>query len=102
MNSVPLIQPPRPSSVREMLNEVIPLFDVVVVAGPPASFILVPWLLFVLVLVGPFLLLVTLAAVALVALLLVALIAGILATPYLLVRHLRATPNAPRGAIVSR
>jgi hypothetical protein len=40
-------------------------------------------------LVGPFLLLVTLAAIAFLAVLLAALIGAILAMPYLLVRHLR-------------
>ena len=87
MNSIQLIKPPSP--VRDMINEVIPLIDVVVVSGPPAVFILGPWLLFVLMLVGPFLLLVTLAAIAFLAVLLAALIAAILAMPYLLVRRLR-------------
>ena len=59
MNSIPPLRAPPP--VRDMLTEVIPLIDVVVVSGPPAIFILGPWLLVVLMLIGPFLL-VTLAA----------------------------------------
>ncbi len=93
MNSIQLTKAPPP--VRDMLNELLPLLDVVVVAGPPASFILVPWLLLVLVLVGPFLLLLTMAAIALVVVLVVALIVAILATPYLLVRRLRGRQAAP-------
>jgi len=93
MNSIQLTDPP--SSVRDMLKEVIPLFDVVVVAGPPASFILVPWLFLVLALLGPFLLLLTLAAIAVLVVLLVALTAAILATPYLLLRHLRGRQAKP-------
>src|SRR5690349_19952549 len=87
MNSIQLIKPPSP--VHDMLNEVIPLIDVVVVSGRPAVFILGPGLLFVLVLVGPLLLLVTLASIAFLAVLLAAMMAEILAMPYLLVRRLR-------------
>ena len=93
MNSIQLTK--APPAVRDMLNELLPLLDVVVVAGPPASFILVPWLLLVLVLVGPFLLLLTMAAITLLAVLLIGLIAAILATPYLLVRRLRGRQAAP-------
>ena len=85
MNSIHLTK--APPSVRDTLNELLQLLDVVVVAGPPASFILVPWLLLVLVLVGPFLLLLTMAAITLLVVLLVGLIAAVLATPYLLVRR---------------
>ena len=93
MNSIQLTKAPPP--VRDMLNELSPLLDVVVVAGPPASFILVPWLLLVLVLTGPFLLLLTMAAITLLAVLLIGLIAANLATPYLLVRRLRGRRAAP-------
>jgi hypothetical protein len=67
--------------------EIEPLIGVVPVAGPPAILLAVPWLLFVLVLAGPFALLFTIVIVLLVAALLVA---AITAGPYLLVRHLRA------------
>ena len=102
MNSIQLTDPP--SSVRDMLKEVIPLFDVVVVAGPPASFILVPWLFLVLALLGPFLLLLTLAAIAVLVVLLVVLTAAILATPYLLLRRLRRRQamHAPTPLLVPR
>ena len=80
---------PRRFTVRETLEEIVPLIDVVVVAGPPAIFLVGPYLLFVLMLIGPFLLLVTFAVIAIGATVLVALTGAILATPYLLVRHLR-------------
>jgi hypothetical protein len=86
MNTAQLI---KRSTVRERLDEIAPLIDFVPVAGPPIIFLAVPWLLFVLMLAGPFLLLVTLVAVALGAVALVALTGAILATPYLLVRRLR-------------
>jgi hypothetical protein len=74
-------------TVGAMFRDISPLIGAVPVAGPPAVLIAVPWLLFVLVLVGPFALLFTLVIVLLVAALLVVAVAAI---PYLLVRHLRA------------
>jgi hypothetical protein len=106
MNTAELITPPSPPSagqvrrttrdarpphsesptVREMVNELLPLIDVVAVSGPPVIFVLGPWALLVLVLIGPFLLLISLALAAVV---LVVATAAILAPPYLLVRHIR-------------
>jgi hypothetical protein len=77
----------------ETLAEIIPLIGAIPGAGPPVLFLAGPWLLFVLMLSGPFALLITLVVVVLVAAtVLVALIAAILAilaAPYLLVRRLR-------------
>jgi hypothetical protein len=72
--------------LEERLEEIVPLVCFVPVAGPPAIFLVGPWVLFALMLTGPFLLLVTfvLAGVAVVAI-----AAPILAPPYLLVRCLR-------------
>jgi hypothetical protein len=75
-----------PPTAGALLDEVLPLIGVVVMAGPPAVFVVVPWLLFALMLVGPFLILVTFA---LAAVTFFALTAAILSPPYLLVRHLR-------------
>jgi hypothetical protein len=74
--------PPR----EERLGEIVPLVTVVPVAGPPVIFLVVPWVLFALMLTGPFLLLVTFV---LAGVILVALTAAVLGPPYLLVRHLR-------------
>jgi hypothetical protein len=73
----------------EMLAEIIPLVGVVVVAGPPVVLLAGPLVLFALLLVGPFVLVLTLVALLIGSTILVALIGAILASPYLLVRHLR-------------
>src|SRR5918995_1611689 len=70
---------------RDMLAEITALIDFVPFYGPPAVFLLGPWLLLVLVLAGPFAVLLTLVATALAA------IVAILAAPYLLVRRLHRT-----------
>jgi hypothetical protein len=75
-----------PPSIGERLDEILPLIDVIPEAGPPVIFILGPWLVFVLMLIGPFLLLFTLA---LAAVIFVAIAVAILTPPYLFVRHVR-------------
>ncbi|HEY1713509.1 MAG TPA: hypothetical protein VGG07_11440 [Solirubrobacteraceae bacterium] len=99
------VAPPTPSRVdlappplRERLDEVVTLLDVVPVAGPPVIFVLGPWAVFIMFLIGPFLLLATLA---LVAFILVAVSAAALAPAYLLVRHRRRhrTASATRQHI---
>jgi hypothetical protein len=68
MNDTSPINPSSPfPPFRQRLGEIVPLVGFVPVAGPPAIFILAPWLALVLMLAGPFLLLVTLAAIALCA-----------------------------------
>jgi hypothetical protein len=70
--------------------------------GPAISFVLGPWLLLVLVLIGPFALLLTvLVAMALAAGLLAA-VAAVLASPYLLIRHLHAHVTAHATPRTSR
>ncbi|MGZ4184771.1 MAG: hypothetical protein ACXVFA_05945 [Solirubrobacteraceae bacterium] len=89
MNAIhPITTPPAFPPFRQRLGEIVPLVGFVPVAGPPAIFIVGPWLLLVLMLAGPFLLLVTLAAIALCLAVLVSFIGAILATPYLLARRL--------------
>jgi hypothetical protein len=78
----------------EMLAEIIPLICAVPgAAPPPVIFLAGPWLLFALMLSGPFAFLVTLVVVMLVAatvlVALTAAILAILASPYLLVRRHR-------------
>jgi hypothetical protein len=77
-------------TVREMLAEIAPLIGVIPVAGPPVILFVGPWLLFALLLAGPFALLVTIVIFLLAVRLLIVALAAIAASPYLLVRHLRA------------
>ena len=68
--------------------------------GPPVTFLLGPWLLLVLLLVPPFALLFVIALVLAVAAVAVVALGAVLASPYLLVRHLRAdrTPRTTSAA----
>jgi hypothetical protein len=78
-----------PRTAGDLLSEVLPVIDTVFVAGPP---VLVAWagtVLLALMLAGPFALLVTLVVALAAAAALVTLAGAILATPYLLIRHLR-------------
>ena len=58
--------------------------------GPPIIFVLGPWLLLVLLLIGPFALLFTGLLVLALAAGLLAVFIAVIASPYLLIRHLRA------------
>jgi hypothetical protein len=73
---------------RDMLAEITPLIEFVPFYGPPAIFLLGPWLLLVLVLAGPFAVLLTLVAGMIVVAAALAAIVSILAAPYLLVRRI--------------
>ena len=78
-----------PPALGDMLDDIVPVLGTVFVAGPP---VLVAWagtVLLALMLAGPFALLVTLIVVLVAAAALVTLAGAILATPYLIVRHLR-------------
>lgn len=99
---------PESPSGGDMVREVLALTDVVPVAGPPAILLAGPLVLFALMLAGPFVLLLTLAALVVGAAALVALAGAILASPYLLVCHLRsrraaarASASAPASQVVS-
>jgi hypothetical protein len=96
---------------RELLAEIVPLIDFVPYYGPPAVFLLGPWLFLVLMLAGPFACLFALVVVMVVAATvlaaLAAAISAIVVTPYRLVRHLRGrhaslrAPSAQAVAIAS-
>jgi hypothetical protein len=73
----------------DQLAELLPVVDTVYVAGPPVLLAWAGTVLFALMLAGPFALLVTLVVALGAAAALVTLAGAILATPYLLVRHLR-------------
>jgi hypothetical protein len=81
--------------------ELDPLISVIPVAGPPAVLLVGPLVLFGLLLAGPFVLILTIAAVLAAAAALVAIVGVVLASPYLLVRHLRAR-HAAAPATISR
>jgi hypothetical protein len=78
-----------PPTLGDMVAEVVPLIGAVYQAGPPVLVAGAGTALFALLLVGPFVLLVTLAVAVAAAAALVALAGAILATPYLLIRHVR-------------
>jgi hypothetical protein len=74
----------------DLYTEVLPVFDTVFVAGPPVLLVWAGTVLFALMLAGPFALLAMFVLVVVAAAALVTLAGAILASPYLLVRHLRA------------
>jgi hypothetical protein len=89
MNTTAQTRPPR-RRFGEMLAEIVPLVGFIPAYGPPAVFVLGPWLFLVLMLAGPLAWLFALVVMTIVAAtVLAALSAAILAAPYLLVRHLR-------------
>lgn len=92
-----------PASLRpvpgEMLAELVPLIGVIPGYGPPAVFVLGPWLFLALIVGGPLAWLFALVVVmVIVATVLAVLAAAMLVVPYLLVRHLRRR-RASRAAI---
>jgi hypothetical protein len=91
MTTTQPISPPAsaPPTVGELLEDALPLFDTVFVAGPPVLLAWAGTVLFALMLAGPFALLVTLVVALAAAAALVTLAGAILATPYLLIRHFR-------------
>jgi hypothetical protein len=93
--------PQRPS-VGEFLQELLPLIFFVPVAGPPAILLVGPLLLFVLLLIPAAALLITVAVVFLLGAGLLGALIALFASPYLLVRHLRARhPDARPTPAVS-
>lgn len=76
-------------SFRERLEEVLPMIDAPAFFGPPISFLFGPWLLLVLLLIGPAALLITFVLAVAVAAAVVVVLVALIGSPYLLVRHLR-------------
>ena len=85
-------------TVGEGLQEVLSLISAPAFFGPPVIFLLGPWLLLVLLLIGPAALLITLLLVAAIAAGLLVALSALIASPYLLVRHLRARHQIARPA----
>src|SRR4051812_20408722 len=118
MNTTEPLTPPPPASVttpwsdvldaaartsrelptfRDMLDDVLPVIGVVFVAGPPVIFLAAPWLLLVLMLSGPFALVVAFVVVGLIAAALLATIAAIVVAAFVLVRRLHGTHRSARA-----
>jgi hypothetical protein len=83
-------------TVQELLQRVVPGIFFVPVAGPPAILLLGPWLVLVLLIIPPAAFLITLALVVAVAAGLLVALGALIASPYLLVRHLREREPAER------
>ena len=81
---------PDPPTLGELLQTTAPLINAPAFYGPPVIFLLGPWLLLVLLLIGPFAVIVTGVLLLAVAAGLLVLFAAVVASPYLLIRHLRA------------
>lgn len=82
----------------ERLGETVPLVSAPAFFGPPVIFLLGPWLLLVLLLIPPAAFLITLMVVALLGAGLLAALGALIASPYLLVRYLRARHRLARPA----
>jgi hypothetical protein len=82
----------------EIFDERAPILGAPAFFGPPVISVLGPWLLLVLLLVGPFALILTFVLALAVAAVLLVVLATVIASPYLLVRHLYAHDHltAPR------
>jgi hypothetical protein len=93
-------------TVGELLEDTLPVIDTVYVAGPPVLLLWAGMVLLALMLAGPFALLATVVVALAVAAALVGLAGAIVASPFLLVRHLRArrqrrAASAPARPLVS-
>jgi hypothetical protein len=86
-----------PPTFRDMLDDVLPVIGVVFVAGPPVIFLAGPWLLLVLMLSGPFALVVTFVVVGLLAAALLATLGALVVAPFVLVRRLHRTYRSARA-----
>lgn len=81
---------PRRPSWGEVFAQTGPLIGAPAFFGPPIIYVLGPWLLLVLLLIGPFALIFTLLLVTAAAACLLAVCVAVIASPYLLIRHLYA------------
>ena len=77
-------------TVGELLEDTLPIIDTVYVAGPPVLLLWAGTVLLALMLAGPFALLVMVVVALAVATALVGLAGAIVASPFLLARHMHA------------
>ena len=78
------------SSFRETISEAGAGIGAPAFYGPPVSFLFVPWLLLVLLLIPPFAVVFTVGLVLAVGAAILVALAALVSSPYLLVRHVRA------------
>jgi hypothetical protein len=74
----------------EVFDERAPIIGAPAFFGPPVVFVLGPWLLLVLLVIGPFALALTVLLALTVVVALLAAVVAVIASPYLLMRHLHA------------
>ena len=83
-------------TVQELLQRVVPGIFFIPLAGPPVILLLGPWLLLVLLIIPPAAVLITLVLVCAAAGALLFALGALIASPYLLVRHLRERDRVER------
>ena len=86
----------------ESFDEAAPLIGAPPIYGPPIIFMLGPWLLLVLLLIPPAAFLITLVLVVAVAAGLLVAVGALVASPYLLARHMLARHAARPRRVASR
>jgi len=87
--------PPGRLTWGEMFAQTEPLIAAPAFFGPPIIHVFGPWLLLALLLIGPFALIFTLLLVTAAAACLLAVCVAVIASPYLLIRHLHAHGPVP-------
>ena len=96
----PSVSPSLPT-LGERLGEAVPLIDAPAFFGPPVIFLLGPWMLLVLLLIPPAAVLITLMVIMLLGAGLLVTLGALIASPYLLVRHVRARHRVARPPIAT-
>jgi hypothetical protein len=86
--------PPNQPTWADLFHERTPLLSAPAFFGPPVIFVLGPWLLLVLLLIGPVALLLTGLLLLVAAAGLLAVLAAAIASPYLVIRHLHFNRKA--------
>ena len=92
---------PDPPTIAERFGETVPLISAPAFFGPPVMFLLGPWMLLVLLLIPPAAVLITLMVIMLLGAGLLVTLGALIASPYLLVRHVRARHRVARPPIAT-
>jgi hypothetical protein len=85
-------------TLADRLGETVPLISAPAFFGPPVIFLLGPWLLLTLLLIPPAALLITMVVIFLLGAGLLVALGALIASPYLLLRHLQARHAATSPA----
>src|SRR5262245_51468263 len=75
------------------LSEIVDLVDAIPFYGPPIVFFALPWVLFALLLLGPFAVLITVVLALLAVRLLILALVALARSSYRFARHLHSTPT---------